>query len=436
MANYVKSLWASAIYGRIDLEQDFEPSINVIYGKNGVGKTTLLHILANALNGQYERFAFLNFDSIRIELSDNTSIEIDKSQASEDTIIEVRRPGTDNKPLSLSVTEIRTAENEASRRAPASLRRRLEMPRLPQLKDVEPPLPTAYFPAFRSMIEAWRTQREDPDFVYLERERDLDYIGRSATYFARELFGAFIPAVTYLSPNDISTGLSVEYIKAFSTVADTTRRLLSQAFLDIFTTLSKGTGQIEKNPETILREIQSHISQLETIAPGEEIMPGTDIVTALRNRLDTFRFAKEKSASASDILEVYQKILKQIVSVQESSFEGITQYVDSINDFLEGKKLEVKRDKLQAAVRIKFDDESFGNPRSLSSGERQVLTMIYAASRMSSQQLVLIDEPEISLHVDWQEKLLDKLSKQIQNRQIIVCTHSPIIGGDYDMKKL
>lgn len=90
MANYVKSLRASAIYGRIDLEQDFEPSINVIYGKNGVGKTTLLHILANTLNGQYERFAFLNFDSIHIELSDNTSIEIYKSQAGEDTIIKVR----------------------------------------------------------------------------------------------------------------------------------------------------------------------------------------------------------------------------------------------------------------------------------------------------------------------------------------------------------
>ncbi len=51
---------------------------------------------------------------------------------------------------------------------------------------------------------------------------------------------------------------------------------------------------------------------------------------------------------------------------------------------------------------------------------------------MSKQQIVLIDEPEISLHVDWQRKLLQKMSEQLGNRQIIVCTHSPVIGGDYE----
>lgn len=434
MAIYVKRIRAFAIYGRIDLEQKFEPKINVLYGKNGVGKTTLLHILANALNGQYERFAYLKFDSIHIELSDNTGIEIRQTQIGKDSVIRIQHPGTDNKSISFPIADVHLAESEASSRR-SSLGRRAEVARLPQLENVEPPLPTAYFPAFRSMIEAWRSLQEERDIIYREY-RDQEIFGRSATYFARELFGAFIPAVTYPSPNDISVGLSEEYRKASLTVGDTTRRLLSQAFLDIFAALSGSTGRVEKNSETILKEIQSLISQLETIAPGEEIIPGTDIVTALRKRLETFRFAKDKSTSAADILEVYQKILKEIVNVQESSFEGITAYVDSVNDFLEGKKLEVKRDKLRPSVQIKFDNNSSGNPRALSSGERQILTMIYAASRMSSQQLVLIDEPEISLHVDWQELLLNKLSKQIQNRQIIVCTHSPIIGGDYDMKEL
>ena len=48
------------------------------------------------------------------------------------------------------------------------------------------------------------------------------------------------------------------------------------------------------------------------------------------------------------------------------------------------------------------------------------------------QQIVLIDEPEISLHVDWQRHLLQKMSEQLGERQIIVCTHSPVIGADYE----
>ncbi|NES19198.1 MAG: ATP-binding protein, partial [Symploca sp. SIO3E6] len=69
--------------------------------------------------------------------------------------------------------------------------------------------------------------------------------------------------------------------------------------------------------------------------------------------------------------------------------------------------------------------------QALSSGERQIATLIYAA-HMSQQKVILIDEPEISLHVKWQKQLLPEMSKQLQDRQIIACTHSPMIGSDYE----
>ena len=68
----------------------------------------------------------------------------------------------------------------------------------------------------------------------------------------------------------------------------------------------------------------------------------------------------------------------------------------------------------------------------MSSGERQLLTMLYAVNRMSGNSTVLIDEPEISLHIDWQEDLLGKMMEQLGERQIIVCTHSPAIAADFD----
>ena len=68
----------------------------------------------------------------------------------------------------------------------------------------------------------------------------------------------------------------------------------------------------------------------------------------------------------------------------------------------------------------------------LSSGERQILTMLYSASRTRFLSGVfLIDEPELSLHIDWQRIVLRELQSQSAGRQIIACTHSPEVGADH-----
>lgn len=45
--------------------------------------------------------------------------------------------------------------------------------------------------------------------------------------------------------------------------------------------------------------------------------------------------------------------------------------------------------------------------------------------------MLLIDEPELSLHVEWQSKLLDLLMENNNSSQIIIATHSPDVIGDY-----
>ena len=45
--------------------------------------------------------------------------------------------------------------------------------------------------------------------------------------------------------------------------------------------------------------------------------------------------------------------------------------------------------------------------------------------------IVLIDEPELSLHVDWQRKILSEMCKQAGGRQVIACTHAPEVAADH-----
>lgn len=74
-------------------------------------------------------------------------------------------------------------------------------------------------------------------------------------------------------------------------------------------------------------------------------------------------------------------------------------------------------------------------PYSLSSGEKQMLIILLTALVQDNQPAIMImDEPEISLHTDWQENLIDNIRKLNENVQIIIATHSPsiIINGWHD----
>ena len=44
--------------------------------------------------------------------------------------------------------------------------------------------------------------------------------------------------------------------------------------------------------------------------------------------------------------------------------------------------------------------------------------------------ILLLDEPENSLHIEWQHQLIDVIRKLNPNSQLIISTHSPSIFGD------
>jgi predicted ATP-binding protein involved in virulence len=73
------------------------------------------------------------------------------------------------------------------------------------------------------------------------------------------------------------------------------------------------------------------------------------------------------------------------------------------------------------------------NLTDLSSGEQHEVVLLYELIFKAKQNtLVLIDEPEISLHISWQTEFLEDLLQiiKLQNIQIIIATHSPQIIND------
>ncbi|MGP1350869.1 MAG: AAA family ATPase [Hoylesella marshii] len=67
-------------------------------------------------------------------------------------------------------------------------------------------------------------------------------------------------------------------------------------------------------------------------------------------------------------------------------------------------------------------------PYQLSSGEKQMLVILLTVLVEDSLPYVLfMDEPEVSLHVDWQQRLIDLIIDLNPNVQIILTTHSPAV---------
>ena len=102
-----------------------------------------------------------------------------------------------------------------------------------------------------------------------------------------------------------------------------------------------------------------------------------------------------------------------------------TKFQDLIDDLFSetGKKI------LRKSNEIKFEqDGEVLTPYQLSSGEKQMLVILLTVLVQDNRHCSLfMDEPEISLHVEWQQKLINLIRSLNPNVQIILTTHSPAV---------
>ena len=101
-----------------------------------------------------------------------------------------------------------------------------------------------------------------------------------------------------------------------------------------------------------------------------------------------------------------------------------------INEFFKetGKKIEVDKTN-NSYLSFRTDDrDELINHTQLSSGEKQLLLILIKVFLQEKQPAILLmDEPEQSLHIRWQQYLIEAIRKLNPNCQLILTTHSPSI---------
>jgi predicted ATPase len=134
--------------------------------------------------------------------------------------------------------------------------------------------------------------------------------------------------------------------------------------------------------------------------------------------------------------------LLDVISVVQSYKQATDKTFDRVNNFREqmnwffndsGKKLS-----LDQVGRIRISRPAGGTMPldALSSGERQLLIIfahVFFNSFGTRSKVFVVDEPELSLHLRWQENLVERLQSVLPEVQLIFATHSPdIVGGRDD----
>lgn len=105
-------------------------------------------------------------------------------------------------------------------------------------------------------------------------------------------------------------------------------------------------------------------------------------------------------------------------------------FVEIASDLLFRKALSVDQSNSIKITSHKDDHIDIGD---LSSGEKQLLIFLSETLlQEGSPYLFLADEPELSLHIEWQEELVPSILRINPNAQVIFATHSPDVVGDFN----
>ncbi|WP_127558294.1 AAA family ATPase [Saccharospirillum alexandrii] len=195
-------------------------------------------------------------------------------------------------------------------------------------------------------------------------------------------------------------------------------------------------------PERLLRNDENFIAM-----GAEELKEELQKLQARRNDLSSFNLLS--SAQHLPALQVLDEIKSEDTKVltlyvqdtkeKLASYDDIYRKIELFSRILNNKRLSFKKIRISAEEGFHFTTD-YGKAlklTQLSSGEQHQVVLLYELIFKTEKNiLVLIDEPEISLHVAWQKEFLKDLKEiiEIQDMPVVIATHSPqIIDGNWEL---
>ena len=412
--------------------------ITIIHGSNGLGKTVILRMINGLFNSHYSDFRSIPFNKFTIDFDDGASVEI----------------------------RTKREKSEESKRSETKLEIEYSVPgELPRIGMLSPPL---------------RPEEIGFPLHYLEEViPELTRVGRNMWRYGPggelvtfdeiiETFGDYLPshmrgqlplfeAVSRSEEawiKEVKERVDVRYIETQRLVAPSRPARRRKSETSPTPAVARYSNELAELIKAKLGEYASLSQELDQSFPlrvlnlSPKSPPSSDELRAklasLEEKMVRLRAAglldKEQSPNfgpqppitddptKANVLSVFADDVEKKLSV----FDEITGKIELLKHFVRdhflNKELSVNKERGFVLTSTRTREEL--SPTLLSSGEQHELVLFYELLfRLKPNSLILIDEPEISLHPDWQLQFLSDLQQiiKLSSFDALIATHSPLI---------
>lgn len=440
------------LFGKKDVNLVFKNKAQIYIGENGLGKTTVLNALYFLLSCDFKNLVEIIFSRIDItigrkkysfskeELKSYLHFQKDKSRRG--GFYQSLNQALDDKDVKKLQSIIRSGDSEMARMqniqkflknkdfnitAPSDyvletiallVVNRVEINQIEQFKQFmsEQNLRILYFPTYRRIEKDVRTmlkeRRNRNRLYYSSRESDLE------SSFIEELSLA-----VHSGMSDIKKRRDT----VLRRISDISRRELDALSVNLLKKQIAGVSE-----KIVLKK--EDIKKIETIIQKNQVGLTFTEQEEVLHKINTKAIYDEENKF---LLYLLTRLI-DIYNSYEEYDRGIKSFVEVCNSYLVDKKFTYDEAELSLDLVSTINTgliQEVIDLDILSSGEKQ-LVALFATIYLDPQKhfLMLIDEPELSLSIFWQRKLLPDVMRSPNCDFLFAVTHSPFIF-DNDMRK-
>jgi predicted ATP-binding protein involved in virulence len=417
----INSIKIENLFEIFNYDISFKPDENVliITGPNGFGKTMVLNIIFNLFNRKFIFFQKLVFYNITLCLDENIKITISKT-------IEEDKPK-----ISFSFIEkgVEIEKFDYSQKLETDIERNIQR----------------FLPVHRIAPDKWIDNRTDriltiDDLINEYADQLPDDISKNILRIKSERVNAILDSIQVHLIREQRL-----FKKAQNAERNYREEKEQTVMIETIQTYSKELKQLilEFSQKSFIQtqELDSsypkRLTSENNILTQDEYEKRYNTLKTKQKKLTEFGLYESKQEfltyndADAKALSVYLKDFELKLGVFDALLEKLELFTNILNERrFTFKSINISRAKGFYFKTINGKELELNQ---LSSGEQHEVVLLYELIfNVKPNILVLIDEPEISLHITWQKEFLNDLIKiiKIQNIQVLIATHSPSIIND------